>query len=317
MRTYLVAALGFLCMSVGIAGAQSAFFARTLRLGDAGEDVLLLQQILNRNVKTKIAKTGPGSPGNETGYFGALTKKAVIKFQEIHAKELLAKGAKADGSVGAKMLALLNRIAGPTPKEEKPLSPTVKLSHMSGGAVNPGSSITIYGEGFTGTTMPVRFGKRFITASVVNSTTLALTIPGDTSSGVYAFEVIDEDLSSNPLEVRVLGALTTEGADVSSGELSVKSIYPTEGPLGTTVFVAGDGFSKLAENTLYVGYDKIDHLISIDGKTLSFTIPSYLPQFDFTGADFSGIERATLPLFIYVVNNQGMSNAQLFNLIIK
>jgi peptidoglycan hydrolase-like protein with peptidoglycan-binding domain len=39
-----------------------------------------LQKILNNNGFV-ISSTGPGSPGNETTYFGSLTLEAVKKFQ--------------------------------------------------------------------------------------------------------------------------------------------------------------------------------------------------------------------------------------------
>jgi peptidoglycan hydrolase-like protein with peptidoglycan-binding domain len=51
--------------------------------------VRYLQIILNSDLDTRIATSGAGSPGNETRKFGDLTRKAVIKFQEKYASEIL------------------------------------------------------------------------------------------------------------------------------------------------------------------------------------------------------------------------------------
>ena len=56
-------------------------FTRDLELGMKGEDVKELQKYLNDN-GYKIADIGYGSIGNETEYFGTLTKQALIKFQK-------------------------------------------------------------------------------------------------------------------------------------------------------------------------------------------------------------------------------------------
>lgn len=53
---------------------------KNLEMGSVGEDVRLLQKYLNANGYA-VAKTGPGSPGNETAKFGAATKAALIKYQ--------------------------------------------------------------------------------------------------------------------------------------------------------------------------------------------------------------------------------------------
>lgn len=51
-----------------------------LKLGMNNKQVLALQQVLN-NAGYVIAKSGPGSVGNETNYFGSLTREALRRFQ--------------------------------------------------------------------------------------------------------------------------------------------------------------------------------------------------------------------------------------------
>jgi hypothetical protein len=63
------------------ATTSSATFSRDLQYGDHGADVLALQQFLNTNGYV-VATSGPGSPGEETGYFGSATRKSLIAFQK-------------------------------------------------------------------------------------------------------------------------------------------------------------------------------------------------------------------------------------------
>ncbi len=65
------------------------FIAINLSLGSSGQEVIALQKILNQDPATQIALTGPGSPGYETSYFGSLTQRAVIRFQEKYSSEIL------------------------------------------------------------------------------------------------------------------------------------------------------------------------------------------------------------------------------------
>ncbi|MGH7193791.1 MAG: peptidoglycan-binding domain-containing protein, partial [Candidatus Saccharimonadales bacterium] len=58
--------------------------SRNLTIGSEGQDVRTLQSFLNTH-GANVASSGPGSPGAETTYFGALTQNAVARFQAAHA----------------------------------------------------------------------------------------------------------------------------------------------------------------------------------------------------------------------------------------
>ena len=94
-------------------GIQSAViipanFTRTLKKGVSGVDVLSVQKILNSNPETRVAETGPGSPGNETELFGSLTESAVQKFQIKYG--IASPGELGYGWVGPKTKAKLEQI---------------------------------------------------------------------------------------------------------------------------------------------------------------------------------------------------------------
>src|SRR3989344_9039734 len=80
------AILPYLAMGQGL---SQLVFIRNLSFGSRGEDVLQLQKTLNKNPETQIAETGLGSPGQETSYFGYLTKNAIIKLQNKFKSEIL------------------------------------------------------------------------------------------------------------------------------------------------------------------------------------------------------------------------------------
>src|SRR3989344_5876440 len=70
--------ISFVC--VLIPSLAFASFDTNLGYGNSGSDVLSLQQFLNSHGFT-IAESGPGSPGNESDYFGSLTRVALAEFQ--------------------------------------------------------------------------------------------------------------------------------------------------------------------------------------------------------------------------------------------
>lgn len=66
------------------------FPAMNLKLGSKGEAVWNAQKVMNLNAGTMVALSGAGSSGMETMTFGPLTKRAVTKFQEFYAADILA-----------------------------------------------------------------------------------------------------------------------------------------------------------------------------------------------------------------------------------
>ncbi len=68
-------------------GSRDAF-TRNLTLGSQGEDVRRLQKFLNGQGLI-VARSGIGSPGNESSYYGTATADAVARFQERYTLEIL------------------------------------------------------------------------------------------------------------------------------------------------------------------------------------------------------------------------------------
>jgi peptidoglycan hydrolase-like protein with peptidoglycan-binding domain len=89
IKGFAILLLVVLSTFLGTSKVEAYMWSRNLSLGDIGPDVMELQKFLNQTSLTRIASAGPGSAGNETLYFGELTRYGVIKFQEKYASDIL------------------------------------------------------------------------------------------------------------------------------------------------------------------------------------------------------------------------------------
>ena len=130
-----------------VAQAVSPVFNRALKVGMTHPDIKRLQQLLNSDSDTQIAKTGAGSPGKETNYFGPATKKALQKFQAKH--DIVSSGDEATtgyGSVGPSTRAKLAEVFAAGPTVSAIPSPTVPSPVPSPTAV---SVSPVFTKGFS------------------------------------------------------------------------------------------------------------------------------------------------------------------------
>jgi hypothetical protein len=90
---------------------SGAALTANMNMGMSNPQVLMLQQILNR-LGFAVSPTGPGSPGQETSYFGSLTREAVKRFQ--CSKNITCSGDESStgyGRVGPLTRASLNQVS--------------------------------------------------------------------------------------------------------------------------------------------------------------------------------------------------------------
>jgi hypothetical protein len=230
--------------------AQTTTLTENLSLGASGAQVTILQKILNKDPETRIADTGPGSPGNETGHFGLLTKTAVMRFQQKYAADILVPGnlARGNGYVGFFTRTKLNLIA---------------LSSGTASAVKP-----------------------VITPSTPTTTPPAT--PQVTDYQVKDTEKIDIYAGDSMIAAarsKILSALNAAFTSGSTGTIQIPTIKPSEvpnvaigtltprsGPPGTSVTVTGSGI--LSNSTARLGNAYIVRSTSRNlSGTFSFIIP--------------------------------------------
>jgi peptidoglycan hydrolase-like protein with peptidoglycan-binding domain len=209
----------YLFLALLIPTAGEAQYTRTLRLGVSGDDVRALQRILNQNTATQITSVGPGSPGQETGFFGVKTRDAVMRFQELYRSDILVPaGVSAPTGIAGPMTlakaASLTGISDPvgsaspqsTPAVPVPalpplvLAPTSPLSFakapvsafgLGKSTVTPGEIFVLYGSGFDNEKIAFSAGGTLLEVHSRRSESVGLVVPQGMKEGAYEIVMID------------------------------------------------------------------------------------------------------------------------------
>ncbi len=219
----------------------SSVFTQNLVLGSSGAQVILLQKALNSSPDTRIASSGPGSPGQETDYFGSLTKAAVIRFQEKFSSEILVPSdlTSGNGRVGNFTRAKLNALALVT--TNTPVSSVAPQAAQPPVDYNVKDSEKI--DIYAGDKMIAAVQQKILAAintAIISGSTASIVVP------------------------------TMNTTDVPS--VVLRSISPQTGLPGTAVSITVSG--ALANTVVYFGSDHIVRSVQRDlAGNLSITIP--------------------------------------------
>lgn len=199
-----------------VSGCTISSFDRNLSQGMSGDDVKCLQIILNSSADTQLAASGVGSSGNETNYFGPLTKAAVIKFQEKYASEILVSWGLTSGTgfVGSTTRTKLNTLigaVGPTP-------PAAGLS-VSLAADNPPAAVLASGTAYNSV---LKLNLTASTEGTAKVTGIKVTKSGfSANTAITGVLVVDEYGVRHGNVVSSLAADNTATIDFSSAPIFV------------------------------------------------------------------------------------------------
>lgn len=308
--------------------SETMLLNRHLELGAKGPDVFILQTILNKSEETKIANSGPGSPGFETDYFGILTKKAVERFQNIYKSEILFPSnlLNPTGYVGEATLRKLNSVflSDPTNghnedikiiKEDKNFvsKNPVPINFGENNFVHvfsvfpyratPGDSIKITGSGFGLDENIVTFNNLYPISKLrsEDGSTIITKIPDNIPFGAYDIAVSNK-YKKNGISYAKAKVLVS---DKSLPPPSIKEVTPSSNSLSDTITIYGSGFLKEGNN-IFSSLGEIKNLPSSDGKTIKVSISSFPFANKLKGpVDVSGLDVA---VYLYVQNDNGVQS---------
>lgn len=323
--------------TLGVAVTDAYVFSRNLSLGDSNIDVIELQKVLNSNPQTQVAQFGPGSPGQETEYFGVLTRRAVIAFQNMYREQVLSPVGLTVGTgfVGPStrvLLSALSEVRGNTSSvidelgaiADDALQGTTNsmigsldsafgdasdideliLAYPSAYEGDVGDTLTLYGFGFENENK-VYFDNELVGEfSAQDTTQITFTVPN------LPYQKYDVSIENS--KGRTDTDMFFVVKDPRTPSPVIRSITPKRGVYADEVTLTGTGFDagNLEVRTSYEVLDRV----SASGNSISFAVE---PFPDTPGAE-AGVsipgEDVEWEIALTVINDNGVSNQVTFTL---
>ncbi len=306
---------------------------RSLSVGDTHEEVRALQQLLNSDPRTAVASSGVGSKGQETSYFGNLTKQAVMRFQALYANEVLSPAgiSTPTGFVGIftqkKLNTLFNANAVSTtsnnsvntnpnslsqipvvlPKEESSSSMSLlfavkpKVYALSLYVAKPGEFIEIYGTGFESKNT-ISFSGKEVEGVSKDGAVIRVMVPNDLPLGSYNVSVINSKGTSYQVSHGDYFVVSNE----TKRRPEVISISPQTVKLSDTQKQIIVVFKSEGNNTTLGTSIGESSSLTKKGDTFTFTLES-LSGFANLKSSLDKNETVTFPLAVYVKDEYGFS----------
>lgn len=325
----------------------AATFLRNLSEGDTGTDVQLLQKILNQNEQTVVALSGPGSTGNETMYFGAATRGAVVRFQNLYASQILKPAGLTVGTgfVGPSTRAMLDvfahtltspSVSTPEPTQA-PSVPGVAYSATLPGAVDiPNTTglgnltqFDIFSDedndtvqvAFLSSNAGMHGSSLTITGTGFDLTNNTVHVGPHTISNVAATSAHSLTVAipyTIPVGVYDLEVSNSKGISKSAAFFvvtqttasapTITSVSPSVASFGDEVTIMGTNFTATG-NMVYGTLGVFSNLSSVDGTTITVELkaPSHLAELE---SLFEIDEEHQFTTYVMVANTNGVSNPQ-------